>query len=94
MSGMLQDATVPPTRKPRKPRDDRGAMSRIEQAAFDAKRELLLETLKACDWSPTKTAEELVLTGGSAAVLRLIKTLGLESEYEKHRPPPGRRPKA
>lgn len=78
---------------PVKPRDGRGAMSVLEREAFALKRKLLLDALTAADWSPTKAAEALELTGGSATVLRLIKTLDLEAEYETHRPPPGRRPK-
>lgn len=54
-------------------------------AAKAAQRETLLEALKANGWNLTATAEALGMGSLPSSVIRSIKTLGLEEEYEKAR---------
>lgn len=51
------------------------------KAAADAQRVLLLAELVAQDWNLSATASALAMTN-SSNVLRAIRSLGLESEYE------------
>lgn len=55
-----------------------------EDAARAAKRALLAETLLAQSWNLSATARELGLSSPSD-VIRAIRDVGLESEYEKAR---------
>lgn len=55
-----------------------------ERAALDAKRQLLLATLREHGWNLTLTARELEMAGASD-VLRAIKAVSLVEEYEAHR---------
>lgn len=51
------------------------------EASHEAQRKALLAELKANDWNLTATSQELGLSNGSN-VIRSIRTLGLEDEYE------------
>lgn len=55
-----------------------------ERAALEAKRALLLETLKEQGWNLTTVARALEMAGASD-VLRAIKAVGLAEEYERHK---------
>lgn len=55
-----------------------------EAGALAAKRELLLKTLVACGWNLSRTAEELEMPGASQ-VIRAIRDVGLDAEYEAAR---------
>lgn len=63
-------------------------VSRLTQVADDAaraaKRALLAETLLAQSWNLSATARELGLAGPSD-VIRAIRDVGLEAEYERAR---------
>jgi len=50
-------------------------------AAKAAQRETLLDALKANGWNLTHTSVALTL-GGPSAVIRAIKSLGLDREYD------------
>lgn len=51
------------------------------EAQHEAQRKALLASLKRCDWNMTAAAKELGLVN-SSNVLRAIRTLGLEAEYD------------
>ena len=55
-----------------------------ERASMEARRTMLLRSLKENDWNLSKTAEALLLANAST-VIRAIRDLGLESEYETAR---------
>lgn len=55
--------------------------SKLTLAGEAAQRGLLLQALKECDWNLSRTAESLDVVDASS-VLRSIKLLGLEDEYE------------
>lgn len=55
-----------------------------KEAAREAQREALLKELRAQDWNLTATAEALGLSN-SSNVIRAIRVLDLETEYEKAR---------
>lgn len=55
-----------------------------DRAARDAKRTLLLATLQTNEWNLTAAARALRMTG-APDVIRAIKDLGLENEYEAAR---------
>lgn len=55
-----------------------------DEAARAAKRALLAETLLAQGWNLSATARELELAGPSS-VIRAIKEVGLDAEYERAR---------
>lgn len=54
-----------------------------EQAARVAQRALVLATLRATGWSATRAAEALGVRAPD--VLRAVKVLGLEEEYQQAR---------
>jgi len=60
----------------------RNPASLIEQAARNARRTLLLETLIQTKWSLTLTAHELGLCG-AGSTLQTIRRMGLVEEYEQ-----------
>jgi transcriptional regulator with GAF, ATPase, and Fis domain len=70
----------PTARKPKKPTlTDIG-----REAARKAQRDALLAELRAQEWNLTATAKELGLNNGSN-VIRSIRALGLDDEYERAR---------
>lgn len=52
-----------------------------ERASLEARRAMLLRVLKECDWNLSATAEKLQITNAST-VIRAIRDVGLEAEYE------------
>lgn len=93
---MLQDvatpkkpaAKKPPVPTPSPARADGRQKSLLtlagEQAALEAKRLLLQETLRSHDWNLSHTAEVLRM-GSASQVLRAIRETGLEEEYRAAR---------
>jgi len=81
------ETTKPAAKAPRKPAAKAveapagRRKSKLTQAGEAAQRGLLLATLKECGWNLTATAEALEM-GDPSAVLRSIKVLGLDEEYE------------
>lgn len=71
------------TKTPEKAAEGR-RKSLLVQAGEETMRALLLKTLKANGWSVTATSDALEM-GGSANVLRAIRTLGLDEEYDAAR---------
>ena len=58
--------------------------SRLALQGIVAMRALLLETLEACDWHLRNAADALEMDS-SAAVIRSIRHLGLDAEYQTAR---------
>lgn len=71
-----------PSTKPAKPVGRK--KSKLTKIGEEAMRAALLKALKQNGWSITRTAEALEMAG-SANVLRSIKLLGLDDEYEQAR---------
>jgi transcriptional regulator with GAF, ATPase, and Fis domain len=89
MSGMLQDATVSQTRKPRKkppaaPRKKSDLTLAGDEAKWQTERDLLLQTLRAEKFNLTRTGKTLKM-GSPTAVLHAIDRYELRDEYEKNR---------
>lgn len=55
-----------------------------EQAALEAKRALLLETLRRLDWNLSAASRDLEMAGASD-VLRALRAVGLFDEYERNK---------
>lgn len=68
-----------PAKKPAKP--TRRKKSKLTLAGEAAQRGVLLAELKAQGWNLTHVAEALEM-GNASTVLRSIKLLGLDEEYE------------
>ena len=80
----MLSASMASTKKPaaKKPVKSEGRKkSLLTEIGEEAMRKALLDTLVAQDWHLSKAAEVLGL-GGPANVIRAIKALGLEEQYE------------
>lgn len=84
-----------PAPKPRRPAKAVGTPSLAEigkLAAEAAQRQAVLNALRASNWSPSAAAEALRVPGGAASMLRSIRRLGLQEEYDRARSRLGLKP--